>query len=165
MFRRCARASAGRNYGRKKGETADRRQLWVDLANVDYIRDVLKFPGCQIALRVDRDVIADDGEVRLSDTRYFLTSASPDDISAAQLLAAVRGHWQIENSVFFLKDRWWDEDHHWTRRPGLSQWLAHLTTAATTVLRYFRKTTEPLRALADQIAWQPRRGLKILGFR
>jgi len=126
---------------------------------------VLNFPGCAIALRVDRDVIADDGKVRLSDTRYFLTSASPDDISAAELLAAVRGHWQIENSVFFLKDRWWDEDRHWTRRPGLSQWRAHLTTAATTVLRYFRQTTEPLRGLADQIAWQPRRGLQIIGFR
>lgn len=126
---------------------------------------MLNFPGCAIAWRVDRDVIADDGKVRLSDTRYFLTSASPDDISAAELLAAVRGHWQIENSVFFLKDRWWDEDRHWTRRPGLSQWLAHLTTAATTVLRYFRQTTEPLRGLADQIAWQPRRGLQIIGFR
>jgi hypothetical protein len=95
----------------------------------------LKFPGCQIALRVDRDVIADDGEVRLSDTRYFLTSASPDDISAADLLSIVRGHWQIENSVFFLKDRWWDEDRHWTCRPGVAEWLTQLTTAATTVLR------------------------------
>lgn len=121
------------------------------------------FPGCQIALRVDRDVIADDGVVRLSHTRYFLTSVSPDEIRADELLATVRNHWQIENSVFFLKDRWWDEDRHWTRRPGLSQWLAHLTTAATMVLRVFRTTTEPLRAFADRIAWNPRRGLDILG--
>ena len=109
----------------------DRRRLWLDLDNTEYIRETLKFPGCQIALRVDRDVIAEDGTVRLSDTRYFLTSVAPESITADELLAAVRNHWQIENSVFFLKDRWWDEDRHWTRRPGLSQWLAYLTTAAT----------------------------------
>jgi hypothetical protein len=114
-------------------------------------------------LRVDRDVIADDGTVRLSDSRYFVTSIDPDDICADELLALVRKHWQIENSVFFLKDRWWDEDRHWTRRPGLSEWLAQLTTAATCALRIFRTENIPLRAQADYIAWNPRLGLQLLG--
>ena len=69
----------------------------------------------------------------------------------------MRQHWHIENCVFFLKDRWWDEDRHWTRRPGLSQWLAKLTTAATNVLRIFRRTSIP-----NHIQWNPRQGLKIL---
>ena len=141
----------------------DRRRLWLDLENTEYIRETLAFPGCQIALRVDRDVIADDGAVRLSDTRYFLTSVDPATIRADELLAAVRNHWQIENSVFFVKDRWWDEDRHWTRRPGLSEWLAQLTTAATMVLRIFRSSSEPLRAHADYINWDPCQGLEILG--
>lgn len=141
----------------------DRRRLWLDLANTAYIRDTLRFPGCQIALRVDRDIIADDGTVRLSDTRYFVTSVDPGSITADGLLAAVRNHWQIENSVFFLKDRWWDEDRHWTRRPGLSEWLAYLTTAATMVLRIFCSPSQPLRAHADYINWIPCQGLEILG--
>lgn len=141
----------------------DRRRLWLDLENAAYIRDTLKFPGCQIALRVDRDVTGDDGVVRLSETRYFLCSVDPSDIHADQLLATVRQHWQIENSVFFLKDRWWDEDRHWTRRPGLSEWLAQLTTLATVVLRIFNHDALPLRELADRINWRPHRGLKILG--
>jgi len=141
----------------------DRRRLGLDLENTEYIRETLAFPGCQIGLRVDRDVIAEDGSVRLSDTRYFLSSVDPGSITAAELLAAVRNHWQIENSVFFLKDRWWDEDRHWTRRPGLSQWLAYLTTAATMVLRAFRSSAQPLRAHADYINWQPCQGLEILG--
>jgi len=120
----------------------ERRRLWLDLENTEYIRETLAFPGCQIGLRVDRDVIADDCTVRLSDTRYFLTSVDPGAITADELLAAVRNHWQIENSVFFLKDRWWDEDRHWTRRPGLSEWLAYLTTAATMVLRIFRSPAD-----------------------
>lgn len=114
-------------------------------------------------VRVDRDVTDEQGSVLLSDTRYFVTSISPDDITADQLLARVRAHWQIENCVFFLKDRWWDEDRHWTRRPGLSEWLARLTTAATCVLRLFRQGSTPLRAFADLLQWQPRRSLEIVG--
>ena len=123
------------------------------------------FAGAQIALRVDRDVIADDGTVRLSDSRYFLTSLDPAAITAAGLLATVRAHWQIENCLFFLKDRWWDEDRHWTRRPGVAEWLTQLTTAATTVLRQFGPPHLPIRGRADQIAWKPARGLAILGLK
>jgi hypothetical protein len=112
---------------------------------------------------VDRDVIADDGTVRLSDTRYFVTSLDPDRVGAHELLATVRGHWEIENSLFFVKDRWWDEDRHWTSRPGLSEWLAQLTTAALTVLRVLTPPDEPLRARADRIQWNPLRGLELLG--
>jgi len=43
-------------------------------------------------------VIAADGTVRSSDTRYFLTSLDPDRVTARELLAAVRAHWQIENT-------------------------------------------------------------------
>jgi hypothetical protein len=133
------------------------------LDNADYIRQQLGFPGAQIALRVDRDVIAADGAVRLSDTRYFLTSLDPDRVTAADLLAAVRAHWQIENSLFFLKDRWWDEDRHWTRRPGVAEWLTQLTTAATTVLRLLGKPKLPIRARADLVTWNPALGLAMLG--
>ena len=125
----------------------------------------MEFPGARIALRVDRDLIADDGQVLLSDTRYFLTSVDPGSIRAAELLAAVRAHWQIENSLFFLKDRWWDEDRHWTRRPGVAEWLTHMTSAATTVLRALGSPGLPLRAQADYIAWNPRLGLQLLGIK
>lgn len=137
--------------------------MWLDLENAQYIREQLAFPGCQILLRIDRDIIAADSTVRLSDTRYFVSSANPDAVCADDLLGHARGHWQIENCVFFEKDRWWDEDRHWTRRPGLSEWLAQLTTIATMTLRIFCSPDEPLRAHADYIAWSPKLGLEILG--
>ena len=141
----------------------DRRRLWLDLNNAAYIRDTLGFPGCQIAIRVDRDVIAEDGTVRLSDSRYFVTSRDPGEVRADQLLTAVRGHWHIENSVFFLKDRWWDEDRHWTSRPGVAEWLTQLTSAALTVLRVAGPSNLPIRGRADRIAWNPGLGLQLLG--
>lgn len=98
-----------------------------------------------------------------TDTRYFLTSIDPESVTADELLATVRNHWQIENCQFFLKDRWWDEDRHWTRRPGLSHWLAYLTSAATSVLRIFARHDQPLRGEADRIRCFPRLGLEMLG--
>jgi hypothetical protein len=107
-------------------------------------------------------VIADDGTVRLSDTRYLLASLDPGQVTATDLLTTVRAHWQIENCLFFVKDRWWDEDRHWTRRPGVADWLTNLTSAATAVLRLLGPPDLPLRGRADQIAWQPHHGLAIL---
>lgn len=121
------------------------------------------FPGCRILLRVDRDVTREDGTVALFDTRYFLCSLDPERISAGQLLATVRAHWEIENSLFFVKDRWWDEDRHWTSRPGVSDWLAQLTSAAITALRVSTPDDKPLRARADSINWNPLLGLTLLG--
>ena len=141
----------------------ERRRLWIDIDNAEYVREQLNFPGAQMLLRVDRDITAADGTVRLSEKRYFITSVDPGTIRAEQLLAHVRGHWQIENCVFYVKDRWWDEDRHWTRRPGLSEWLATLTTAATCALRLFCPPKLPLRGYADSIQWKPHRGLEIVG--
>lgn len=138
--------------------------MWLDLANADYVRETLNFAGCRILLRVDRDVIAEDGAVESSDTRYFVTSLDPGRVNADELLAHVRGHWQIENSQFFVQDRWWDEDRHWTHRPGLSEWLARLTAAALTVHRALSPPSVPLRASADAVQWSPRLGLEMLGF-
>jgi len=79
------------------------------------------------------------------------------------LLKYVRGHWQVENSLHFIKDRWWDEDRRWSRRPGLAERLATLTNVALTLLRLAGPKGLPLRAYADELSWNPLRALKLLG--
>lgn len=125
----------------------------------------MKFPGCEILLRVDRDLTDPDGNVVLSDTRYFLTSQNPDVVRADQLQSQVRNHWQIENCVFHIKDRCWYEDQHWTSRPGVSEWLARLTTLATMALRLLGvgDAKLPIRARGDLVQWCPQIGLGLLG--
>jgi len=137
----------------------------LNLTDAKYVREDLRFPGCQILLRVDRDVTDIDGRVTLSATRYFVTSTDPQYITADQLIAKVRRHWQIENCIFHIKDCWWFEDRHWTKRPGLSEWLANLTTSAIIVLRLLANSDshKPIRARADDVQWRPRIGLKLLG--
>jgi predicted transposase YbfD/YdcC len=136
--------------------------VWVDLDNAEYIRETLDLPDCRIALRVDREVRSPTGEVLSHDVRYFITSLDPDCVTAADLLRYVRNHWRVENGLHFTKDRWWDEDRHHTRRPGLSACLAAINNAAISIHRLRSPPHLPVRAAADHIAWNPARGLRIL---
>jgi len=94
--------------------------------------------------------------------RYFITSLDPGSVTAADLLELVRGHWKVENSLHFLKDRWWDEDRHHTRRPGLSAVMTSLNSIAVSIHRLRSDPSQPIRASADRINWKPARGLKML---
>jgi len=140
----------------------DVRRIWIDLDNADWIRDSLDMPGCRIVLRVDRQIRTTAGEEISRDVRYFVSSLDPDQVTAADLLRFVRGHWSIENCLHFVKDRWWDEDRHHTRRPGLSACLAAINNAALTIHRLCGDAKIPVRAAADRIAWQPELGLELL---
>lgn len=71
----------------------------------------------------------------------------------------MRGHWSIENQLHFVKDRWWDEDRHHTRR---STCPVALNNAALTVHRLRSDAKIPHRAAADRIAWQPELELELL---
>ena len=135
--------------------------MWLDLHNAGYLRETLGLADCQIALRVDREVRANHGELISHDVRYFITSLDPAEVTADDLLRYVRDHWRVE-SLHFLKDRWWDEDRHHTRRPGLSALMAALNNAAVSIHRLRSDPEIPLRASADYIAWRPALGLELL---
>lgn len=113
-------------------------------------------------VRVDRHTTDRRGP-STRETRYFVASLDPQTVTPQELLKYVRGHWQIENSLHFVKDRWWDEDRHWNRRPGLAERLASLANVALTLLRLSGKPNSPLRAEADELSWNPLRALKLIG--
>ena len=138
--------------------------MWLNLDDAQYIRERLSFPGCQIAIRADREVRSIDGTLLLQDTRYFVSSSAPEAVTASKLHATVRGHWQIENCLHFVKDRWWDEDRHYTKRPGLAECFASLTNAALSLLRFLTPSNLPLRATTELVQWRPLAILQQLGF-
>jgi hypothetical protein len=112
---------------------------------------------------VDRRTRAGDG-TRTCETRYFATSLDPATVSAAQLLRLIRGHWSVENNLHFEKDRWWDEDRHVCRRPGLAERFTTLLSAAISVLRVLNpgEPGEPLKAQADALNWDIERAINLL---
>jgi hypothetical protein len=109
-------------------------------------------------------VRAADGTLLFCDSRYFVTSRDAGTISPSKLHLCIRGHWQVENCLHFTKDRWWDEDRHYTKRPGLAESFASLTNAALTVLRLIHPLGRPLRATAEAVQWCPLPILNRLGF-
>ena len=138
--------------------------MWVNLDDAEYICKRLDFPDCQIILRVDHEVRSPDGKILLAESRYFASSLDPSSVTSSRLQSYVRDHWQVENCLHFVKDRWWDEDRHWTRRPGLGAVFAALTNAAVSVLRLLPGSEPILRARTEQIQWNPTSALKLLGY-
>jgi predicted transposase YbfD/YdcC len=121
-------------------------------------------PGCRIIMRVDREVWSPQKELLSRDTRYFLTSLDPDTVTPEDLSRLVRGHWQVENCLHLVKDRWWDEDKHYLKRPGLGTAFAMLTNAALSVRRLLRKPGDPLTKTAEEFHYSPKNALQMLGF-
>ncbi len=66
--------------------------------------------------------------------RYGITSLPPAVADAARLLTPVRGHWEIENGVHYVKDETLGEDRSQTRRGQGADVLAILRDTALTVL-------------------------------
>lgn len=132
--------------------------------DAEYVCERLTFPHCKIVIRVDREVRSANGEILSHESRYFVTSLAPDSVTASELQSYVRDHWQVENCLHFIKDRWWDEDRHYTKRPGLAEVFASLTNAALSVLRLIHAVGRPLRATAEATQWSPLRVLRRLGF-
>jgi predicted transposase YbfD/YdcC len=119
----------------------------------------------KVLARLEREVKDRDGKIVLRDDRYFACSLDPATFTSKTLLQWLRGHWEIENSLHFIKDRWWDEDRQWSCRPGLAERLAALRNTALTALRLPGAFEEklPIRARADEMCWDPHAALKLLG--
>lgn len=139
------------------------RRLWVDVETADYAREALSFPGLRILLRVDSEART-VGAAPATETRYFATAVDPGRVTPADLLAAVRGHWQVENGLHYVKDRWWDEDRHYSAQPGVALGFAVLLNAVVTVLRAAGDPEDdrPLRARADALCWDVEQAIDLI---
>ena len=115
-------------------------------------------------MRVDREVWSPEGELLSHDVRHFLSSLDPGTVTPEDVARLVRGHWQVENSLHLVKDRWWDEDKHYLKRPGLGDAFAVLTNAALSVLRLVQQPGDPLTKTAEYFHHLPRKALQLIGF-
>ena len=139
------------------------RRIWCDTATAEYAREALTFPGLRVLARVDRETRRRGGAVTVQ-TRYFATSVDPSVVSAGGLLGLIRGHWCVENNLHYMKDRWWDEDRHTCRRPGLAQRFTTLLSAAVSALQVLKPGVpdEPLKARADALNWDIERASRLI---
>ena len=89
-----------------------------------------------MTFRLDRHVTNLDGTEPQHERVYGITSHVGTDPEAAEkILALVRGHWRIENSLHWVRDVTFDEDRSQVRKGNGPRVMATLRNLAISVLR------------------------------
>jgi len=122
----------------------------------------LDFPYAAQVVMVYRERSGLDNKMTASETTYYVTSISADDADAQLLAGHVRGHWQIENRVHWVRDWAFDEDRHQLRATASpARALATLRNLAISLIRL--AGSNRIAATMRWIARRPERSAQLLG--
>lgn len=135
------------------------RQCWTisDGALISYLRN-------RAGWRNLRTIIKLVAERRLNsettvETRYFVSSLDGD---AHRMLRVVRSHWSIENSLHWVLDIGFDEDHHRVRKDNGPANFAVLRHIALNLLKQDRSVKAGIKAKRLKAGWDEPYLLKVL---
>ena len=93
------------------------------------------FPFARSVIVVRSEITLKKTAKTTTDTRYYLSSAEPDERTPAQWQALVRGHWGgVEIRNHWRRDAIWGEDHSRTRNPNALANLALLRNALLAIV-------------------------------
>ncbi len=137
----------------RHGDRTEVRQLWASTALSDY----LAWPGVAQVCKIER-VVWRKGR-RTHEVRYAITSLTA--ASAARLLQLIRGHWQIENRLHYIRDVTLGEDASRIRTRAAPRVMAALRNAVLGLLR--QHGWQNIAAALRHYAWQPLAALQLLG--
>ncbi len=116
------------------------------------LNEYLTWPGLAQVLMVERTWW--ERKQRKTAVRYGITSLPSAVADAAQLLALVRGHWQIENGLHYVKDVTLGEDRSLIRKGNGPNIMAILRDTVVSVLHRagWRTIAERLRCYSSDAA-------------
>ncbi|MEJ7647692.1 MAG: ISAs1 family transposase [Nakamurella sp.] len=118
------------------------------------------FPHAAQAIQIIRRRRLINSKKWRSETVYAVTSLPAEQAQPTQLAGWLKGHWGIENSLHWVRDVTFSEDHSQTRTAAGPQVMATLRNLAINLLR-LAGATNIAAALRHQ-ARQPIRPLKLL---
>jgi predicted transposase YbfD/YdcC len=122
----------------KRAETVDKGHGRIEIRRIA-VRTVLptrldqNWPGITAICRIER--IRELRDRCSREVIYAITSLPTDKIDAAALLKLSRDHWQIENSLFHVRDVTFGEDACRVRSGRAPEALADLRNAALNLIR------------------------------
>ena len=144
----------GKDHGR-----LERRDCWVitDPEELSYVDPQRQWANLGAVAQVSYQRNAGAGSP--ADTRYYICSYPAD---AATLLGAARSHWSIENSLHWVLDVAFDEDHSRVRTGHADRNLAVIRHWALNLLKQERTTKVGIKAKRKKAGWDFNYMLKIL---
>jgi predicted transposase YbfD/YdcC len=107
------------------------------------LKAYLGWPYAEQVFRVERTFTRQADGKRMHEISFGITSLTPKQADAAQLLALVRQHWQIENGLHYRRDVTFREDWCTLRRGKAPQLMAALNNLVIGILRRTGETNIP----------------------
>jgi len=121
------------------------------------------WPGLAQVFKLGRHVITPKTTEERVEVVYGITSLSPERGMPERLLALVRGHWQIENKLHWVRDVTCDEDRSQVRCGNIPQVMAALRNTTIGLLRWAGYSN--MAAACRRFAAQPDLALTLLGIK
>lgn len=135
------------------------RQCWTisDAALVSYLRNRAGWRNLRTLVKVvaERRV---NGETTI-EPRYFISSLDGD---AQRMLKVIRGHWGIENSLHWVLDIGFNEDHQRVRKDNGPANFAVLRHIALNLLKQEKSVKAGVKAKRLKAGWDEPYLLKVL---
>ena len=141
----------------KRAETIDKGHGRIEIRRIQ-VRTALPtrldeaWPGIKAICRIERIRELKDRCSR--EVIYAITSLDPAKHGPALLLQLSRDHWQIENSLFHVRDVTFREDHCRVRTGSAPQALASLRDAALNLIRKTGQKPRPAREAFAEQKWK-----------
>jgi len=79
-----------------------------------------------------------------------------------EILRWIRDHWQVENCLHWVKDRYLEEDRHYLKRGR--QVFAKLSNMALSLAKLMQQSGEALVEVAENAHYAPKKVLQKMGF-
>lgn len=118
-----------------------------------------QWPGLAQGFEVTRTRKSKDG--RSVETVYGITSLKADQADARKLLDLVRGHWQIENGLHYVRDVTLGEDRCRVRSGTARQVLAGMRNAVVHLISTVEAESRP--AAIEQLSARPNQAMELIG--
>ena len=137
------------------GDRAEARRLWASEELAGYS----DWPRLAQVCRTER-AVHHQGRTR-RELAYAVTSLQPKQADPARLLELWRGHWGIENRVFWVRDVTMDEDRCQVRTGSAPQIMAGLRNLVISLLRIGKEPN--IAAALRRCATKPAYSLSLVG--
>ena len=126
------------------------RDCWVITAPdyLDFVRRHEAWKNLRALIRIRTEVRR--GRKRSEETRYFISSLQATPL---EMLAAIRGHWGIENGLHWILDVAFREDDSRVRHDHAAENFAVLRHIAVNLLNRARNGKDSIRTMRLRAGW------------